>query len=588
MIVSEILDKLSINCIYLIKKKKISAIKLKEIDFIKKKTLEFFKKGKIDQKYIYYLCLLTFINYKIWDYKEKMFLNKKNVDKKNLKLSHQLNSIRNQIKNKILIISNKKNKLIKTNIDKENLRGWELILNNKKNLFSSTKIKFKNSNLGETLDTLTILQLKEIKLQNKSAKINFYRFINNNQILIKNNQKEILLLLPFLAIINNFIWDLKDKIILEKNFYYHGLNKSQNLNSLRNIIKNKINKLNNYKKDLRTGIFYDQKFKNVIKKIEIVFKIDLLNQVSERSKVAQAEFEKIFLLPNEKLIKYAADIFYKKKLEFNNISENEKEKIKLFILKKIFGNELWVSGNKKKFIWERGWKQNLLMFKKNKNINSLTPKFLGSKKYLRYKKTWIKPNNKNFEFDLVEVYRSHIFKKYFSDVKNIYEFGCGSAQHVMRLGQLFPEKKIFGLDWAKSSIDIVTNLRKTKSTNFKGLLFDMFHPNYKIKIQNNSAFLTVGAMEQLGTNFDPFLKFMLKKKPKVVIHIETIEEFYDENNLFDLLAKIYDKKRNYLSGYFKALKGLEEQKKIKIMRVKKVNFGSMMHDSYSTIIWRVI
>ena len=394
--------------------------------------------------------------------------------------------------------------------------------------------------------------------------------------------------MPFLAVINNFVWDLKDRIILEKKFYYKGLNESQNLNSLRNIIKNKINKINNYKKDFKTGIFYDEKFINIIKKIENALKINLLNQEMKQNKITLVDFEKIFLLKNEKLNRQLLKIFYKKNLEFNNISDSEKEKIKLFILKKVFGNELWVSGNKKKFIWERGWKQNLLMFQKNKNINSLIPKFLGSKKYLRYKKTWIKPINKNFEFDLIEVYRSHIFKKYFSNIENIYEFGCGSAQHVVRLGQLFPEKKIFGLDWSRSSMDILQNLSRTKKYNFKGLIFDMFRPNYEIKIYNNSAFLTVGAMEQLGTNFDPFLKFMLKKKPKVVVHIETIEEFYDENNLFDYLAKIYDKKRNYLSGYYKSLKTLEKQKKIKILRIKKINFGSMMHDSYSTIIWKAI
>ncbi len=505
-----------------------------------------------------------------------------------MKLSHQLNSIRNQIKNKIQSIEEKKNKAFKTNIDKEDLKGWDLILNNKKNIFLSKKIKFKIDNLGETLDALTILQLKEIKFQNKSSKLNLHKFINGNQISIKDKQKEILILLPFLAIINNFVWNLKDKIILNKNSYHHGLNKSQNLNSLRNLIKNKINTLNDYKKDFKTGIFYDQKFKNVIKKIEKTLKINLLYKDSEQNEVSKTEFEKIFLLKNEKLEKNAIDILNKKNLKFCNISEDEKEKIKLFILKKVYGNELWVSGNKKRYIWERGWRQNLLLFKKNKNTDSLTPKFLGSKRYLRYEKSWIKPNNKNFEFDLIEVYRTHIFKKYFFNVKNIYEFGCGSAQHIVRLGELFPDKNIFGLDWAKSSIDILKNLSLKKNKNFKGILFDMFNPNNKKKIHNNSAFLTVGALEQLGKNFRPFLNYMLKKKPKVVVHFETMDEFYNENSLFDYLAKIYDRKRNYLSGYFEALKKLEKQKKIKIMRVKKIDFGSMMHDSYSTIVWRTV
>lgn len=588
MIISEIFDKLSINSIYLLKNKKIPINKKKEINFVKKELIKYFKNKNLSQDYIYYLCLITLINFRIWDYKEKMFVGQKPISKKNLKLSHQLNSIRNQIKNKILSIDNKKNDLIKTNTNKEDLKNWKIILN-EKNLFSKSKRqKLTKYNLGESLDALTILQIKEIKFQDRQSKLNLLNFIKKNQFSLKNNQMEVLILFPFLAIINNFVWDLKDKINLDKNFYYKGLNQSQNLNSLRNIIKNKINNIYKYDKDLKTGIFYDQNFKDIIKGIQETLKVDLLKKDLEINKVEVKEFEKIFLTNGEKIKKDILKIFLEKDFSYSYAKKNEQEEIKLFILKKIFENKLWISGSKKKFVWERGWQQNLDMFKKNKSVNDLTPKFLGSKKYLRYKRSWIIPKNKNFEFDLIEVYRSHIFKKYFSNTKNIYEFGCGSAQHIVKLAQLFPKKNIFGLDWAKASIEIIKNLNNKKKMNVHGSLFDMFKPSHKIKIENSAAFLTIGALEQLGENFNAFLKYMLQKKPKIVVHFETIEELYDDNSLFDYFAKIYDKKRNYLAGYLIALKKLEKQKKIKIIRIKKVNFGSMMHDSYSTIAWRPI
>lgn len=588
MIISEILDKLSINCIYLLKRKKIQKIKKKEIIFVKRELLNYFRNKEVNQKYIYYLCLITLINYKIWDCKEKMFIGKKPISKKNLKLSHQLNAIRNQIKNKISFVDNNKNKLIKSNIDKEDLKGWKLIVNEKNFVLKSGITKSIANNLAENLDTLTILQLKEIKFQDKSSKLNFLNFINKNKFLIKDEKVEILILLPFLAIINNFVWELKNKIISDKNFYHRGLNQSQNLNSLRNMIKNKINKIVKYDKDLKTGIFYDNNFKNTIKNIEETLKVDLTKKNLELNNVSKSDFENIFLLKNEKIKKDILKILQQKNLYYNCTSDFEHEKIKLFILKKIFENEFWISGPKKKFIWERGWKENLSMFKKNKSISNLTPNFLGSKKYLRYKKSWIKPSSKNFEFDLIDVYRTYIFKKYFCNIKNIYEFGCGSAQHIAKLGELFPNKNIFGLDWAKASVDIIKNLSRKKNIKFQGLLFDMFNPNYKIKINRNSAFLTVGALEQLGANFYSFLKYMLRQKPQVVVHFETFEELYNDDNLFDYLAKIYDQKRNYLTGYLNALKKLEKNKQIKIIRIKKVNFGSMMHDSYSTIIWKTI
>ena len=40
----------------------------------------------------------------------------------------------------------------------------------------------------------------------------------------------------------------------------------------------------------------------------------------------------------------------------------------------------------------------------------------------------------------------------------------------------------------------------------------MFNPDTTLKIQNNSAVLTVGALEQLGKNFKKFINFLIKKK----------------------------------------------------------------------------
>ena len=138
------------------------------------------------------------------------------------------------------------------------------------------------------------------------------------------------------------------------------------------------------------------------------------------------------------------------------------------------------------------------------------------------------------------------------------------------------------------SIKIIKNLNKAFKFKIEGKIFNMFEPNIKYKLNNNSGVLTIGAMEQLGSNYKKFFYYLYKNKPRVVVHMETIKELYDKNRLFDQLAIIYDTRRNYLDGYLTFLKQKEKEKKIKIIRIKKVNFGSMMHDSYSTIIWKPI
>ena len=50
-----------------------------------------------------------------------------------MKLSHQLNALRNIAKNKLLLIFNKnKNQDLRTNINKEDLKGWKFSYLNEK------------------------------------------------------------------------------------------------------------------------------------------------------------------------------------------------------------------------------------------------------------------------------------------------------------------------------------------------------------------------------------------------------------------------------------------------------------------------
>ena len=119
--ISEILDKLSIIIIRITTSQIVKEDRT-EINEIEKKLKKFFLKKKIKKEYIFYLNLLILINYEIWKTKDKMFNKKGNFKKNELKLSHQINSIRNIIKNKIETLNNPKKFTIKSNVDKEDLK----------------------------------------------------------------------------------------------------------------------------------------------------------------------------------------------------------------------------------------------------------------------------------------------------------------------------------------------------------------------------------------------------------------------------------------------------------------------------------
>jgi cyclopropane fatty-acyl-phospholipid synthase-like methyltransferase len=195
------------------------------------------------------------------------------------------------------------------------------------------------------------------------------------------------------------------------------------------------------------------------------------------------------------------------------------------------------------------------------------------------------PANSDFETSFVTVLRTYLFRKYFLDAKAVCEFGCGTGLNLVALAKLYPEKKLYGLDWTTASCDIINKLAKTQNLNLTAILFDMYSPDYNLNIEKGSAVFTVGAMEQLGKNFEPFLQFMLKKGPSVCINIETIYELYNQDSLFDYIAAKYLERRGYLQGYLSRLKQLEIEGKIEIIKIQRT-FGSLYHDGYSYIVWK--
>jgi len=243
--------------------------------------------------------------------------------------------------------------------------------------------------------------------------------------------------------------------------------------------------------------------------------------------------------------------------------------------------------NRKK-VWQKGWLENLKDYKKNRKKISLIPKYYTARenKFFRLGGEFIYTKNKNFEIYMLDIYRNWFAKKYLSNIDYIYEFGSGSGNNLVSLTDIFPKKNFFGLDFAKSSIDILNNLIGYK--NVKGILFDMFKPNFNLKIKKNSAFFTIGSIEQLGGKIDPILNFFIQKKPVLCINIEPDISFYDSNKIEDYLAVRFQTKRGYTSCIYSKLKKKEQEGKIKIIKKFRSPFGSKMIEGYNFFLWKVI
>ena len=272
-------------------------------------------------------------------------------------------------------------------------------------------------------------------------------------------------------------------------------------------------------------------------------------------------------------------------LEYTSLSNLEFESAILQVLK-VLERELSKAGPHRKTDWENGWGENLRKFSESGEYHATLPGYFEKSRIIRWKQKWIKPNDTYLEQKLLAVLVDSLVVKFGNLASPIYEFGCGTGHHLFRLRNLFPNKKLVGLDWASSSQELISNYADSKNDpQLFGQNFDFFAPNYELQIDKDSMFFTVASLEQTHDNYVKFVDFVFHANPKIVINIEPMGEFLDSENLLDNLSLKYFAKRNYLTGYFDYLKSLEKKGKIIIHDARRSFLGSFFVDGYSIVVW---
>lgn len=261
----------------------------------------------------------------------------------------------------------------------------------------------------------------------------------------------------------------------------------------------------------------------------------------------------------------------------------------LEVIKTIEDSPLSVSGKNRHQDWEKGWGENLREFKeRNCDQDALVPKYMHKFSTRRLFSQYIEPLDKDFEVHFYNVYRQYLFRTYLAPYDPVFEFGCGTGYNLVIMARLFPQKRFLGLDWSENAVRFVETIADSLGLDrLQGRLFDYFSPDDSLEIPENTAIITLNSMEQLGNDYENFLEFLLKKRPALCINSEPFVEMYDEGDLLDYLAARYHRRRNYLRGYLPALKQLEKEGKIEILKEQRVQSGNLFHDGYSLVIWRI-
>lgn len=305
--------------------------------------------------------------------------------------------------------------------------------------------------------------------------------------------------------------------------------------------------------------------------------------------LTQQDFADFFGTTVEALSDECRQLIEQYNFNYRVLSNEEHEDCLSRVLERIDSNEFSVAGPSGKARWDKGWGENLEAFVSGgHDLSALMPKYYRSGQPLRLRQQYIVPEDPYFETKWYEIFRLWIFKTYLNEVDNIYEFGCGSGFNIATLAELYPDKEIHGLDWVEASKDIVEEMRRVHGSKTFGHVFDFFHPDQNLKIADNSAVVTIGGLEQIGTNNGKFLEYLMDSAPALVVHVEPILDWYDPSNPIDDAAVRFHKKRNYLEGYLGRLYDLEKTGRIEILKKKRAFFGSLYLEGWSQLIWRPV
>lgn len=269
---------------------------------------------------------------------------------------------------------------------------------------------------------------------------------------------------------------------------------------------------------------------------------------------------------------------------YEMMSPRERDAVILRILE-VLNSDLMRAGEHRLQQWESGWAENAAAVVAG-SPDALIPRYFGKYPVVRWRQEFIKPISPHFEYHMLAAIQDWIFESYLKDVDAIYEFGCGTGHNLARAREVNARAMLYGLDWAMSSQEVIAlTAKQDKDIRLKGARFDIFHPDYALALDPNSAVYTVAALEQISDGFKGFVDYLLEKKPSVCIHIEPIGELLDPKNLVDFLSLQYFKKRNYLSGFLEYLRSLEKEGTIVIRKAQRSYIGSLFIEGYSVIVW---
>jgi hypothetical protein len=251
-----------------------------------------------------------------------------------------------------------------------------------------------------------------------------------------------------------------------------------------------------------------------------------------------------------------------------------------------------VGGQEGQEVWERGWREvaERLRDAPSIGIEALKPQYFHLGVPFRLLGEYVHPDTDYYEYYAGLAVRRHLVSQFLDGCTNLLELGCGTGINLLLAADLFPAATLVGSDWTRAVGEILALLSRGGSRSITPVLYNMLDGSGgdDLPITPTTDVLTVHALEQLGAKAPAIIELLREKRPRRVLHIEPILEFYAADAPFDDIARRYHLARGYLEGLAPTLHRLAAAGEIELLGECRVRLGNTFHEAYSYIAWRPV
>ena len=272
---------------------------------------------------------------------------------------------------------------------------------------------------------------------------------------------------------------------------------------------------------------------------------------------------------------------------YRTLAQEERDRIVIEVCKKIDSPTLTLAGQGGKERWEKGWNENLQDFiASGCDLKALVPKFVRPDQPIRFEHDYVMPRAAQFELEYYRVFRRWLFRSFLAESKLIYEFGCGTGYNLAELAELYPQTELHGLDWVSAPKEIIRLHGRAPRLPDDRARLRHAEPGSRAADAGRRHRPGHRGPRAIGTQWEPFLDFILERKPALFVHVDSILEWYERVPADRLPGGQVRPPAQVPGGLLAAPAAAGGAGAHRDPATQRSPFGSLFHDGYSLIVWR--